>query len=118
MTTQVQKYIEHYVIYFKDDEKFPPQEVSHEWWKVLMQHLNSQDFVMINGTFYNKYEIRVIKPIQVDYEKQKEIERTLWEQNERVQNKVKEYMKFDHADRTPWRIQNMIRKAKEELNIS
>lgn len=69
--SKIVKYVKHYVVHFKNEEKFKPVEISEEWWKVLMQKLLTDDFVMINWEFHNKYNINYIKPYDIDFETHK-----------------------------------------------
>lgn len=115
--TEIKKYIKHYVIHFKDSENFSPQEVSNEWGQAIMKQLNTQEFVMINGTYYNKYEIKVIKPFEVDYELEKEKQRLINEQEPRVKAELERRLARNKNTKnlSLLAIKNAIETIKEEI---
>lgn len=111
------KYTKHYIIHFKDSESFSPQEVSSEWWKALMEQLNSQQFVMINGTYYNKFEIKVIKPFEVDDDLEMRKTTLIDKQPLHIQRELERRMKNkkNSRDLSFKALQNAIETIKEQI---
>lgn len=114
--TEIQKYTQHYIVHFKDSESFPPQEVSQEWWEALMRQLNTQEFVLINWSYYNKYEIRVIKPFEFDDTLEKQKQAALEKESPKVQDEFRRRLwKRDIKNLSLRAVKNAIETIKEEI---
>ena len=77
------KYIRHYIVHFKNEDKFKPVEISEEGGKLLMQKLLTDDFIMVNWEFHNKYNINYIKPFDTDFAKYQKKQNIIKQQEER-----------------------------------
>ena len=114
---EIIKYTKHYIIHFKDSESYPPQEVSNEWWKALMEQLNTQQFVMINWTYYNKFEIKVIKPFEVDDDLEMRKAELIEKQPLHIQKELERRMKNkkNSRDLSFKSLENAIETIKEQI---
>lgn len=104
------KYEEAYLVTYKDGTT---EQISKQWWQILIKQLVDKQWVVVNWNWYNRFEIISCKKITRDWS----INDLLNQETTLVQDKVKEYMKLDKRELTPWRLQNMILKAKKELWI-
>lgn len=81
--TEIKKYVKHYIVHYKRELEMKPTEISNEWWQELMKQMKTEDFIMINWVFMNKYNISHIEPYNVDYEEKKRIEEAKRQDEER-----------------------------------
>ena len=104
------KYEETYLVSYKD---WTTEEISKTWWEALIKMLVDKQWVIVNWNWYNRFEILSCKKISRDSD-------ALWllsQQLNKVQDKVRWYMKLDKKELTLWRMQNMIDVAEKELYI-
>ena len=105
MTTEIKKYIDSYIVFFKD-ENDEPIEISWEAWELLKQDINNLSFITLNGSLYNKFEIKKIEKRKSEYEIWKLLD---W-LPEKVKSQVRKEMKLYKKEITKGVVQNMILK--------
>jgi len=106
MSTEIQKYVNTYLITFKWEQE--PLEIWADAWKQLIQDINSLSFVTIWGNSYNKFEILKIEKRKSS----KEIWDLLHRENSYIQENVKKEMRIYKKEITVNVLKNMIAKYK------
>ena len=82
-----------------------------------MNQLNKQEFVLINWTYYNKYEIKAIRPFEINEQEKQEIDKLINSQEPRVKNEIERRIKLrkNAKELTLWQIKSAIETIKEEI---
>jgi len=110
MTKSIVKYETLYRIVFRDEET-PDKLITKTIFNEIKQDILKNKWIELWWELYNPYLIKKI----VKYKISKWINVRLSKEKEEIQHKVREYMRWYYKEITLWVVENMIKKAKWEL---
>jgi len=120
MNKQIIKRVELYKINFFQPKTNKDQNeakesliITRDWFNRIKEDLKNNRRIEINWELFNPYTIDTVKKFKVD----ESVDMLLKQQNESVQEKVKWYMRYEKKNTDLQRLEAMIEKAREELNI-